>query len=332
MISNDIKALYGRSKKWAMRRQRRLKKLLLNSSIDPNSYVGLFDCTPNKCGRETCIVGCAYGDRRRRIKQLPKVHELLAGASDSVFEIRLTRSSWARRFEELDTASILAAKQMTRRALDKLYIPTLIAVGTFKVSVADFQGRKCIWVCSVHLLVSGVDEQSALESVFGGGWQQVEEPSELRVCPVVDLAKAIKSVFTARFEWWADPIASSNSRKRRFEAIQYGWLFSQKADERVIRYGCDRHFNPLKKKPRVFKAKAPPRKRPYPWWLEPYMFGSGLLDDFMLGSKMSGRRFKRRNPLMAEIHSHDQAGPTVDASENVILLDDLVGRRKKRRR
>jgi hypothetical protein len=42
--------------------------------------------------------------------------------------------------------------------------------------------------------------------------------------------------------------------------------------DRVIRYGRDRYFNPLKKKPRLAHVKLP-KKRPHPWWLERHMFG-----------------------------------------------------------
>jgi hypothetical protein len=162
MVSRDTKALYKQSKERATRKQKRLKKLLSNSSINPAIYNGILECTLKQCGRDRCIVGCAYGDRRRRMRQLPKVHELLERIPGPVFEVRLARSGWARRFKELSTASVLAAKQMTRRALDDLYYSSVVAVGTFKAAAEDFTDvDRCLWVCGVHLLVAGVDEASA---------------------------------------------------------------------------------------------------------------------------------------------------------------------------
>jgi hypothetical protein len=216
-----------------------------------------------------------------------------------------------------------------RKHLDELYNPSLISVGTFKASA--YTVGKGIWVCNVHFLVAGVDEQSELERVFGGSWQHVEQPSELRVRRVVDLSKAIKSVFSTRFKWRVDPFESSDGQTLRFKAMHYSWLFSQKPDERVIRYGCDRHLNMLKKNPRVFKAKAPRRKRPYPYWLERYMFGEELRDDFVAGSKMANRRFRKRNPLMAEIYFGDPRDPIPDTDDKTMLLD-LNELNKKRRR
>jgi len=225
----------------------------------------------------------------------------------------------------------LAAKQMTRRELDKLYYPKLVAVGTYKP--ACFMIRdEAVWVCGVHLLVAGVGGQSDLERVFGGSWQRIEQPSELSVRRVVDLSEAIKRTFATGFEWWGETIALSKKEKQRLKTNYLSWLFSQKPDERVIRYGCDRHFNKLKKKPRIFKTKAPPRKRPYPHWLEHYMFGgelrSGQLSDFVPGSKKADRQFKRRNPLVAAIYdkanarddSIDPAPSDEDSAEDEISL------------
>ncbi len=41
----------------------------------------------------------------------------------------------------------------------------------------------------------------------------------------------------------------------------------------MVRYGCDRYLNALKKKPRVIQPKIR-KPRPNPVWLEKYRFGN----------------------------------------------------------
>jgi hypothetical protein len=55
----------------------------------------------------------------------------------------------------------------------------------------------------------------------------------------------------------------------------YQWRFALPANICLIRYGCDRHFNKLAKEPRLIKE---PKKRPYPEWLTPFMFGNRDLE------------------------------------------------------
>ena len=50
----------------------------------------------------------------------------------------------------------------------------------------------------------------------------------------------------------------------------YQWRLALPANSCLIRYGCDRYFNKLAKEPRSIKE---PKKRRYPSWLVPFMFG-----------------------------------------------------------
>jgi hypothetical protein len=53
----------------------------------------------------------------------------------------------------------------------------------------------------------------------------------------------------------------------------YRWLLGLSPGARIIRYGCDRYFNKLEKRSRPIRAKIK-KKRPYPYWLQHYFFGS----------------------------------------------------------
>jgi len=66
--------------------------------------------------------------------------------------------------------------------------------------------------------------------------------------------------------------------KKVWRAEYYRWLLRLGVGDRMIRYGCDQYFNALKKQPRRIKHK-PRKKRPYPGWLKPYMFGGGKLEE-----------------------------------------------------
>src|SRR6202023_1753434 len=74
---------------------------------------------------------------------------------------------------------------------------------------------------------------------------------------------------------WQPVPGDPPSGKRRTEF--YEWLLDLEPTDRLIRYGCDRYFNKLVKRPRTIRAKVKKRRR-YPFWLQPYMFGNGRPD------------------------------------------------------
>jgi hypothetical protein len=61
--------------------------------------------------------------------------------------------------------------------------------------------------------------------------------------------------------------------KRSLRGEYYAWLAGLEPGERIIRYGCDRYFNGLNKRPLVVRPQAR-TKHPYPFWLKPWQFGS----------------------------------------------------------
>jgi hypothetical protein len=91
---------------------------------------------------------------------------------------------------------------------------------------------------------------------------------------VTNLARTVSDVLRPDLCAWQQPytqeIGPSANKPERAEF--YAWLLRLRPEQRLIRYGCDKHFNRLPKKPRVFRAKVK-KKRPYPVWLTPYMYG-----------------------------------------------------------
>jgi hypothetical protein len=93
---------------------------------------------------------------------------------------------------------------------------------------------------------------------------------------VTNLGQTISDVLKRDVQGWQHLYQTEitpDRPKKGHRAEYYEWLLDLNADERVVRYGCDQHFNKLKKKPRVVPQKI--RKgHPMPIWLERYMFGS----------------------------------------------------------
>jgi len=247
---------------------RRLERVL----SDPGRLAGLADCDKNYCGRLKCSEVCQFGTRRRRLKEIPAAHRLLHKSAGPLFEVRIGRGGWAQPAGKLNRVSIAAAKKLNRWALDQLYNPDLIAVGTFKVSVAP-KHEGSGWKCEIHQIIAGAKKKE-LEKVFSSS--RPAAGNFLRVKEVPNLAQAISDVLKRGVEGWRHPYRTETTPdrpKKARRAEYYEWLLDLSADERVVRYGCDRYFNKLKKKLRLVRQKVP-KKRPYPVQLQPYMFGS----------------------------------------------------------
>ncbi len=246
---------------------RRLERTL----FDAGRLAGLADCDKNHCGRLKCSEVCQFGTRRRRLTEIPAVHRLLRKSAGPFYEVRVGRGAWAQPAGKLNRISIAAAKKLNRWALDRLYNPDLIAVGTFKVSVtAKHEGSG--WKCEIHQIISGA-QKVELEKVFSTS--RHASGNFLRVKKVTNLGQAISDVLKRDVEGWRHPYRTEitpDRPKKGHRAEYYEWLLDLSANERIVRYGCDRYFNRLKKKSRVVRVKVP-KKRPYPVWLSPYMFG-----------------------------------------------------------
>ena len=245
---------------------RRLERVL----FDPGRLAGLADCDKSYCGRVKCSEVCQFGTRRRRLTEIPAVHRLLRKSAGPLYEVRVSRGGWAQPAGKLDRASIAAAKKLNRWALDQLYYPDLIAVGVFKVSVApEHEGGG--WKCEIHQIVSGAKKKE-LEKVFSSS--RPAAGNFLRVKEVTNLGQTISDVLKRDVQGWQHPYRTEitpDRPKKGHRAEYYEWLLDLSADERVVRYGCDRYFNRLKKKPRLVRQK---KKRPSPIWLSPYLFGT----------------------------------------------------------
>jgi hypothetical protein len=254
------------------RRQQDMLRRLERVLSDPGRLAGLADCDKNYCGRVKCAELCQFGTRRRRRKEIPAVHRLLNKSAGPFCEVRVGRGGWAQPVGKLNRVSIAAVKKLNRLALDKLYYPTLIAVGTFKVSVAPkHEGGG--WKNEIHVIVSGA-KKAELEKVFSSS--RNASGNFLRVREVTNLAQAISDVLKRDVQGWRHPYRTEitpDRPKKAQRAEYYKWLLDLSANERVVRYGCDRYFNKLKKKPRLVRVKNP-KKRTCPRHLSPYLFGT----------------------------------------------------------
>jgi hypothetical protein len=231
-------------------------------------------CTAERCGRMSCVEVCVIADGRSRQRLVSAAQRLLLKADCPFYEVRLVRGIWARPVGELVNVSIAAAKQLNRRALDSLFIPALVAVGRFKVSL-NLTHHDPYWLCEIHQIVAGASKE-VLERAFVGTWGREKYDSVVRIAEATDLRRTIEKVLNADLRTWKHPdlddgISASPTKARREEF--YRWLFSLPFGERIIRYGCDRYLNRLKKKPRTMRAKIY-KPRPYPAWLTPHMFGN----------------------------------------------------------
>jgi hypothetical protein len=255
----------------AVQRQQDMLRRLERVLSDPGRLAGLADCDKNHCGRVKCAEVCQFGTRRRRRKEIPAAHRLLLRKSAGPFcEVRVGRGGWAQPAGKLNRVSIAAAKKLNRLALDKLYYPTLIAVGTFKVSVAPkHEGGG--WKNEIHVIVSGA-KKAELEKVYSSS--RPAAGNFLRVKKITNLGQTISDVLKRDVQGWQHLYQTEitpDRPKKSHRAEYYEWLLGLSSDERIVRYGCDRYFNRLKKKPRLVPQK---KKRPSPIWLAPYLFGT----------------------------------------------------------
>jgi len=252
-----------------------LLRRLAQTSVKPSEYLGLMNCDYDRCGKDQCLEGCAFGSRGRRLYEILATHRLLKKAKGPVFEVRIVRGVWTRPFGALHKASIAAAKQLNRRALDGLNDPKIVAVGTFKVSVApEYMGE--LWLCEIHQLVTGASEED-LQRVFCSTKPVRGSVNFDRVREVDNLGQTISNVLKRNLQGWQHPYleAGTVARPKKAQRVEYyQWAFSLKLGVRMIRYGCDRYFNQLQKQERPLHLK-PKKKRPYPVWLRRFMFGVG---------------------------------------------------------
>jgi hypothetical protein len=252
---------------------------------DPVSYAGLAYCGLQKCGRVGCLEACWFGTHRRLRLELRSIHKLLS-AGETLCEVRVIPSQWTKAIGELSTFEIAAAMQLNSRALNSLYMPTLVAVGNVKVAVTQpsntvkFGDR--LWRYELHLIVT-LDDEVKLTKAFSRIRERGAFLNKIWIQRVYDLQECIARVFRRDLVAWEKPGLQPWQEKpepmRPTKAEQtefYEWLLGLEVGARTIRYGCDRYFNQLRKKPRTRPAR---KRRGYPYHLKPYMFGYDPDDD-----------------------------------------------------
>jgi hypothetical protein len=265
--------------------QKEMLQLLKQSRIDPISYVGLEYCGPNHCGRMDCSEACWYGTRHRLRSEFQAICELLAKSDQPLYEVRIIPGPWARAIGELDRFDIARAKRLNSRALNKLFKPSLIAVGRVKAAIATtthnkYNGR--LWVRELHQIITDAEEAEVGES-FSRLRQGGAFLNKVSVKKVEDIGECVARVFRCDLQPWQHPQPQqwqtelAPPRPTKAEQTEfYKWLLGLSLGARTIRYGCDRFFSPLTKKPRTIRAT---KKRKYPHHLKEYRFGYDPDDD-----------------------------------------------------
>lgn len=244
---------------------------LRRSGLAETKYKGLRKCTAGRCGMQRCRDVCRYGNLRRRREQVKAALRLLQKCDGPHFEVRVGHGAWSRPSGSLDKVSLPAAKQLNRRSFDLLHIPSMAAVGMLKVSFSpeDEEGR---WKPVIHEIVGGV-ELADVEKAFEARLNP-RSRIDVMIKPVTDLRSAIKRVLTVEaISWLQDDSFELTRPKANVRGEYYRWTLHFDAGARVIRYGCDRHFNKLVKKGRTIRPKVR-KPRPNPTWLAPWQFGS----------------------------------------------------------
>jgi hypothetical protein len=257
----------------ARQRQAEMLRRLEQAGIDQGYYVGLDDCGPSRCGRVNCAGAGWFGRRRRWFKEIQAVCKLFQQCQGPLYEMRIIRASWQRPIGKLSADSIAAAKQLNRRRLDTLYYPTVVAVGTYKVSIAP-RHLGDYWINEIHEIIAGVDNAD-LERIFSVGRAVPGFSSNtFWAKPVTDLGPTITDVLRQGLTIWQQPYTKETGphANKGERAEFYSWLLQLSPGERLIRYGCDKYFNRLAKKPRVYRPKAK-KKRPFPFWLIRSQYG-----------------------------------------------------------
>jgi len=232
----------------------------------------LNNCSSGSCGRRRCSDVCAFGTRSRLSKQIPAAYDLLKEQGSPFFEVRVSRGVWQRDKRQLGTISLMAARKLNSRAFDSLYSAGIVAVGSLKVSLLSTP-HSSRWRLEIHQVVAGVSRDD-LYRIFST--RRLDPENFIKIDQVKNLGDAIARVLRQdNLHVWQhpdDPLKPAQPNRRR-RTEYYAWLLHLPCDGRVIRYGCDRNFNMLRKKSRVFKVRIP-KERPDPVWLEPYQFGS----------------------------------------------------------
>lgn len=244
---------------------------LSHGDLARKQYKGLAKCGAQRCGMAVCKDVCRYGSGRRLDQQATAARKLLKKVGGPFFEVHVGRHGWQRAAGGLHTVSLQAAKQVERNALDKLHMPGMAAVGMVKAAFMP-SGEAGGWHVEIHQLIAGASREE-ITKAFSTRLDSTRTHNNLRIDPVQELKSALRRVLDQQVmlrELPEDTQPAWPNKKARRE--YYRWALGLRNGERVIRYGCDRRFNQIKKVGRTIKFK--PRKKRSAPWLEPFQFGS----------------------------------------------------------
>ena len=235
-------------------------------------YKGLAKCGAQGCGMKRCRDVCRYGSERRLDRQAAAARKLLKKIGGPYFEVHVGRQTWQRPVGDLDKVSLAAAKQVERNALDKLHMLGIAAVGMVKAAFMPDE-KESRWHVEIHQVIAGASREE-IRTAFATRLNKNNGENYFWIDEVKDLKRAIRRVLNQVVIVQQRPDdddapAWPNKQARR---EYYRWALSLRNGERVIRYGCDQHFNRIKKVGRTIKPK--PRRKYNAHWLEKYQFGS----------------------------------------------------------
>jgi hypothetical protein len=255
--------------------QRELLSFVKRTGALDRLHSQLLACGRHHCGAGKCIEACWFGARQRRLTEVPRVCRLFRQSRRPMFEVLLSRAAWSRPIGQLRSANIYWGKQFLRRALDNLYQPDTIAVGMFKAfAVGD--GEETNWRCAMHYLVAGPDKRQLRDIIPHEKYHHEFASISPRIIAVDNLGQAVSRVLRRDLQVLLNPWHPNveSPIPGKIERTEFNdWLLGLTGGARLFRYGCNASFNKLIKQGR---KKRTPKKRPYPHWLEPFMFGGPL--------------------------------------------------------
>jgi hypothetical protein len=245
---------------------------LRQTDLSRAKYKGLAKCGARRCGMKRCRNVCAYGTERRLEQQGAAAHKLLKKVGGPYFEVHVGRHGWQKSIGNLDKVSLAAAKQVERNSLDKLHMPTIAAVGMVKAAFKS-EEKDGGWHVEIHQIIAGVGREE-IRTAFSTRLNSRRQ-NYFWIDKVKDLKQAVRRVLhqvvmVQQRPDDDDKLAWPNKQARR---EYYRWALRLRNGERVVRYGCDRHFKQIKKVGRTIRPKvSKPRRNPV--WLSPYQFGT----------------------------------------------------------
>jgi hypothetical protein len=212
----------------------------------------------NQCG-DVCPVRAKH-DRRNDLARMKRLFRKQAQAR----HFFLSRNTWCCGSGNLADANVKTVFKATRRALNTLQEPSIIAVG-----MADAYWNLTEWRVGAAVIVAA----PASVDIYRAFDRTKDIAGPLEIVSVTDVRAALEELFISsqRAKRGGHSEDERVRPKDKLREEYYCWLASMKPGKRVFRYGCDRYLNPLKKRPRRMRLKAN-KRHPNPFWLEPHQF------------------------------------------------------------